>query len=139
MAVQIGTGFRAEIGFHRVVYAEDPEKAAANLSQSLGLPNTEPVHGMVNGNFPAVLPTGKNIRFITIGDVTVTSTLQKALIEGPLSEGLRAPSASSLYEDERLRTAVELFCASHSENSLRSKFLALVMGLEVLTHPALEA
>src|SRR5689334_19342800 len=50
VAVKIGTGFRAEMEVDRIIYAEDPEQTAANLSQSLGLPNKEPVHGIVNGN-----------------------------------------------------------------------------------------
>jgi Apea-like HEPN len=136
MAVRVGTGFIAEMEIDSVAYTDDPERAAENLNKSMGLPNRGPVHGIVNGNFPSVLPLGKNIRFITAGDVSVSQTLSRGLVEGPLNEGLQAPGASELYGDERLRTAIELFCDSHRESSVRSKFLTLAMAIEVLTQPA---
>lgn len=136
MAVQVGTGFVAEMTIDSVAYADDPEAAAENLNKSIGVPNRGPVHGIVNGNFPSILPLGKNIRFITAGEASVSQTLSRALVEAPLTEGLQAPSAGELYRDERVRTAIELFCDSHRESSVRSKFLTLAMALEVLTTPA---
>jgi len=136
MAVRVGTGFVAEMTVDSVTYANDAEAAAANLTQSIGLPNRGPVHGIVNGNFPSILPLGKNIRFITAGEPSVSQTLSKALVEAPLKEGLQADGAGELYGDERLRTAIELFCDSHRESSVRSKFLTLAMAIEVLTQPA---
>jgi hypothetical protein len=52
----------------KVSCAEDPQKAAENPSASLGIRNKGPIHGIADGNFPSVLPLGKNIRFVTGGN-----------------------------------------------------------------------
>jgi hypothetical protein len=75
----------------KVSCAEDPQKAAENPSASLGIRNKGPIHGIADGNFPSVLPLGKNIRFVTGGDITISRALSAARVEVSLVEGLRAP------------------------------------------------
>jgi hypothetical protein len=139
MAVSVGTGFAAEMQIDKITYATDPYHAALNLSNSAGLPNTGPVHGIVNGNFPTILPIGKNIRFVKFGSGgSISHVITKENIRDPLTDGLHASNAGLFFADERLRTAVELFCNAQREVSLKSKFLTLMMALEVLTEPALK-
>ena len=136
MAVQAGTVFAAEMEIGKIVFAEDPEEAAVNLSKSLGLQNKGPVHGMGNGNQPSIVPIGKNILLSIPGSATVSQTFTKDWIEGPLTESLRAPGVPSVYDNERTeKPQSSCFCDAHRERSLRSKFLTLVMALEVLSEP----
>jgi hypothetical protein len=117
-----------------IVFSEDPEKAGENLRSQFGIPKEGPVHGLVNGNFPAVLPIGKVIKFVTANDATFIVTDPAGRILPLLQEGLQSTGAT-LYEHERFRTALELFCDEAREGSLRSRFLTLVMALEVLAVP----
>jgi hypothetical protein len=138
MSVDLVTGFDAEMTPDPVTYADDPDKAAENLSRSFGLPVDGPVHGLVNGNFPSILPLGKTIRTVTAGDVSVAVSRGREQVAESLAHGLRQPGTASAYADERLKTAIELFSDSDRESSLRSKFVTLISALEVLAPPTLK-
>jgi hypothetical protein len=135
MSVDLSTGFTAEMTPDPVTYADDPDKAAENLSRFAGRRIEGPVHGLVNGNFPSILPLGKTIRFATVGDVSLSVSRGREQVAASLAEGLRQPGTASAYADERLKTAIELFSDSDRESSLRSKFVTLISALEVLAPP----
>jgi hypothetical protein len=135
-SVLAGWGFQAGTTLDRVVYMEDPDLAAQNLHKSFGLPITGPVHGLVNGNLPAVIPVDKNINYLTAGDVTVRQSVPASRIAPHLERALTYRDAGRAFADERLRLALELWSDYHKELSLRAKFLTLVMSLEVLAPPA---
>ena len=135
-AVTRGTGFTAEMTWSHLTFPEDPLQAAANVARSFGLPApTEPLHALGDGGRPCVIPTGKNYRFLGMGDAKATVAESHALFCAPLVQALTSPLAENLYLDERLRTAVQLFSDSHREMSGRSRFLTYVIALEVLTQP----
>jgi hypothetical protein len=138
MSVDLVTGFAAEMTPDAVTYADDPDKAAENLSKSFGLAIEGPVHGLVNGNFPSILPLGKTIRTITAGDASLIVSRGREQVAASLAEGLRVPGTATVYGDERLKTAIELFSDSDRESSVRSKFVTLISALEVLAPPILK-
>lgn len=133
-SVQAGVGLQAETGLGQVVYADDPIQAGMNLAQSFGLASGKPVHGSADGNVPVVLPSEKTIRFLTGDGVWVGTTPIHKMIPH-LEKALRSPRTATLFDNERFRIALELWANYHREFSLTSKFLALVMALEVLTEP----
>lgn len=133
-SVQAGVGLQAETRLDRVVYSDDPLQAGMNLAQSFGLASREPVHGLANGNMPVVLPSEKTIKFLTLDGSYVGTTPTHNLIPH-LEKALRSPRTATLFNNERFRIALELWANYHREVSLASKFLALVMVLEVLTKP----
>jgi len=128
-------GFQTETTLDKVTYAEDPDQAAQNLYKNFGIPISGPVHGLVNGNLPAVIPVDKNIRYVTAGHATVRQSISASRIAPYLERALSHRGAGRAFADERLKFALELWSNYHSEHSLRAKFLTLVMALEVLTPP----
>jgi hypothetical protein len=73
-SVELRTGFIAETQTDVVTYYKDPLEAARNFEKSFGLSNQEPVHGMISGDVPGVIPIGKNIRTLKFGDISGTVT-----------------------------------------------------------------
>ncbi len=134
-SVLAGWGFQPETTLDRVVYTDDPERAAQNLHKDWGLPIAGPVHGLVNGNLPAAIPVDKNIRFVTAGDISVHQSISAAAIAPYLERALSQRDAGRAFADERLKLALELWSDYHKERSLRAKFLTLVMALEALAPP----
>jgi len=135
-SVVSGWGFQAETTLDRVTYVEDPEGAAQNLNKNFGLPILGPVHGLVNGNLPAVIPVDKNIRYKTAGEVTARQSISATGIAPHLERALSLRGGGHAFKDEKLKLALELWSDYHRERSLRAKFLTLVMALEVLAPSA---
>lgn len=133
-SVQAGVGLQAETGLGQVVDADDPIQAGMNLAQSFGLASGKPVHGLADGNVPVVLPSEKTIKFVTLDGVWVGTTPIHNMIPH-LEKALRSPRTAALFDNERFRIALELWANYHREFSRTSKFLTLVMALEVLTEP----
>lgn len=135
LSVELRTGFIAETSVDSVTYAEDPIAVAANLEQSLGIPNKGPVHGIANGHLPSVIPIGKNIRMGKVGEPTISVTLPAEKYAPAFEKALRQPNIETLYSDAKLRTAIELLSDTQRANSMKSKFLTCIIALEVLTEP----
>ena len=138
VSVVLRTGFIAETQIDSVTYAKDPIKAATNLEKSLGVPIKGPVHGIINGHMPSVLPIGKNIRTFKMGEATATVTYAADKYTSSLIEAIHQPNIGELYSDEKLRIAIELLCDAQRENSIRSKFLTCIIALEVLSNPVMK-
>lgn len=134
-SVLAGWGFQPETTLDRVVYTEDPDQAAENPHKNFGPPITGPVHGLVNGNLPAVIPVDKNIRFLTASEVGVRQSIPVSRLAPHLEQALSHRDVARAFMDERLKLALELWSDYHKERSLRAKFLTLVMALEVLAPP----
>jgi hypothetical protein len=138
ISVELRTGFIAKMQPDSVTYVDDPLVAARNLEKSLDIPDTGPVHGTVNGHMPAAIPLEKNIRAWKLGEITATVTYPINKYAPSFSRALDRSSIASLYNDEKLRTAIELLSDSQRESSLRSKFLTCITALEVLANPVLK-
>ena len=134
-SVKTGVGLQAETGLSRVVYTDDPIQAGINLAGSFGLASGEPVHGLADGNMPVVLPSEKTIKLLTLGDASLVVTTPARNMIPHMEKALRSPRTAELFNNERFRIALELWANYHREFSLASKFLTLVMALEVLTEP----
>lgn len=133
LAVELGSGFIADMTTDSVTYTDDPDKAAESLSKSFGVPNTGPVHGIVNGNLPSVIPLGKTIRTLKAGELTAAVTSSAEMYAPAFVSALSLSKGEIIYNNERLHTAIDLLCDIQREISLRSKFLTCVIALEVLS------
>jgi hypothetical protein len=122
----------AELKAQEVKYAEDPYQAAKNLSNNLGLQIEGPVDGLIDGARPAVYPTEKKIRAITVGKPTVVVTTPVETVLRILGEGASFQRSDELVEDKKLQVALELYGAHFTEFTSNARFLTLVMALEAL-------
>ena len=128
-----GTSFNAELDFAKVVYTADPQEAADNLYRNFGLPNEEGVDGLVDGNFPSVYLSNKQIRFITVNPVNLVMGTHVDQFYSRLAEGISIPHCAEIITDDKLKTALDLYAAYFYEHSANARFLTLVMALETLT------
>jgi hypothetical protein len=87
---------------------------------------------------PSVIPIGKNIRTLKVGEITVTVTYSAEKYAPALAKALSQTNIGILYSDEKLRTAIELLSDSQRESSVRSKFLTCIIALEVLSNPVMK-
>jgi hypothetical protein len=116
----------------KVYYPDDPQIATENLSRSFGGSLSGPVNGLIDGSQPAVYPTEKLIRVLTLGDVTVKLTTPSSPVLASLAEGAAFRRSDQLFCDHRLRIALELYGAHFTESSSKARFLTLIMALEAL-------
>ena len=117
----------------KVYKADDPVKAAENLSKSFGgVDLGDEVHGLIDGAQPAIYPTNGNYRRLTAGSVSVLKTVASTNAASALGAGMLVEYPIGLLEDQKLQTALELYGAYFTESSARAKFITLVMVLEAL-------
>lgn len=86
---------------------------------------------------PFIVESGKRVA-VFVGNsptITVATSLQRAA--DAIAKGMQAPDADHLFNDERFRTAVELFGSAAFEESSRAQLLTNAMALEVLA-PAID-
>lgn len=117
----------------KVYEADDPVKAAENLSKSFGGADFgDEVHGLIDGTQPAIYPTTGSYRRLTAGSVSVLKTVASTNAASALEAGMVVKHPVALLEDQKLQTALELYGAYFTESSARAKFISLVMVLEAL-------
>jgi hypothetical protein len=133
--VERGLGFDMETKFGDMTVPDDAEEAGRNLARTFNLESAGPVHGLGDEGWPHILEIGKTYKFVGLGTATVTVSEPAARFLPCLAQSLENPATAHLFDDERLRTAIQLFSDSHREVSLRSRFLTYVIALEVLTRP----
>jgi hypothetical protein len=121
----------------RITRADDPDQAAINLAQSLGIPHKGPIHGVIHTDQPSIYPTAQ--RFVFVGAMAPSirggiglSGFFKALADGMV---LRETPTTS---DRGLRAAIDLYSASFHEQPASARFIMLIMALEVLTSRAVK-
>ncbi|MEK8078567.1 hypothetical protein [Pseudomonas sp. XK-1] len=115
----------------QITRPDDPEQAARNLNQQFSLPYTGPVHGLTEEAGVTVYRSGENIRFVS-GSASGHVFTSWAMVEKTLSEGMQLGGVVSEQTDPRLAIALDLYLAHLSETSIRTRFLTLMMALEVL-------
>jgi hypothetical protein len=126
--------FRAETELDDVYYPDDPELAATNLRQDMGLDIGGRVDGVIQGNRPAVYASELRMITMTAGDVSVEVGISPSNILASVREGILEIPSSAL-ENERLTLALELYRSHFYEHSPAAKFITLVMTLESLALP----
>lgn len=131
-----GINVTFELQPNDIVWAEDPNEAAKNLSNSFNLPNRGPVHGIASSDgLPLVFGDDQNIRFLSFsGTVEITTPLH--LFKVPLTDALSRFGTEKLIENSRFRIATDLYSAYYLENSPSSRLIILGMALEVLADPS---
>ena len=122
----------AVLEFQEVKYSEDPIASGKNIAKSFGTPADEPVDSLIDGSRPSVFLSDKKIRFVTMGDATITIGIKSERIFEILNEHLSFPKPDAPYNDDKLRVAVDLYAAYFTESSANARFLTLVMALETL-------
>ncbi|MEK6909182.1 MAG: hypothetical protein AABX23_03980 [Nanoarchaeota archaeon] len=93
---------------------------------------------MASGDSPCVYRTGTHIIFFNAPDGKLMAGRPFSRFKESLLEGLGHATPAALA-DQRLCTALALFCARLHEHSPNARFLALMMALEVLTEQARKA
>lgn len=131
-SVLSGWGFQAESNMDKVKYTENPEQAEQNYYNHFNHKLPRPIHGFVNGNMPAVIPLEKNICYETAGSISGKHSIPAYKIKYYLEQALCHSNIGSIFTDEKIRLALELWLDYHKERNLKTKFLILVMALEVL-------
>jgi hypothetical protein len=115
-----------------VVYAEDPHRAAKNLSENFGLQIEGSVDSLIDEGRPAVYPMGKQLRTIALLPATFLVTTSAEHVLRFFGEGIAFPENAKVIDDTKLRVALELYGAYFTEFSENARFLTLVMALETL-------
>lgn len=136
--VLIDRGINATFDLQRndIVWAEDPIRAAKNLSESWDVPDNGPVHGIAaSDGSPIVFREDQNIRFPSVS-TTGHSITPLQLLLSPLTDALSRPGTGKLFENSRFRLATDLYSAYYLENSPSSRLVTLGMALEVIADPA---
>jgi len=128
-----GLSPNAELEAQKVTYTEDPYQAARNISKNFGLQVGGPVDGLIDGARPAVYPSEKNIRTLTVGQAAVIISTPVSAVFSFLSEGVSYPRSGGVNKVPKLRLALELYSAYYTETSANARFLTLVMALEALS------
>lgn len=118
-----------------IASTDDPVAAANNLAKSFGSPISEalePVHGLSDEEGYVIFRSGKNIRFLAFGDVTLRISTSWPSVAESLVLGFAARKGNEELEETKVATALELYLASFYETSIRARFLTLITCLEVL-------
>jgi hypothetical protein len=127
----------ATVELSQVTYCENPLAAAANLSRSFNAKIDGPVDALIDGSRPTVFKTAKQIRSLTMGDVTLTFGTPAVRLFQLLDEHSQFSAPTKPMADSKLQVALELYTAYFSESSQNARFLTLVMSLEALSSPTL--
>lgn len=126
----------ATLEFDLVTYSEDPEEAARNLEKGMGLPYSGPVHGLAGDSMLAAYPSDMNIRFVGVGNATMTVTTPVADVVNAIAEGIEIRAEPPTVEDRKLQVALDLFAAYWLESTDNARLMTLIMALEsLMTHP----
>lgn len=123
--------FSIALDFDKVVYAEDPKLAAESLNKNFAL-KIEKVDGLISEGRPAVYPSDKIIKvFGTSANFLMLTPIEK--FHSTLMKGINEFNSLGVFDNSKLRTALDLYNSYFYEYSLKAKFLTLIMALEVLT------
>lgn len=133
--IERGLNATYEVSVQQPTLASDPDIAAENLANNLGLPNIGPVHGLGNEGWPTVYEENTTIRFLGLGEATATVMTPADLYLSPLRDALGWQTAGSLFNDSRFHLASDLFSAYYFEHSPSARLVTLGMVLEVLAKP----
>ncbi len=114
-----------------ITLASDPVEAGKNIAKSFGLSDASPVHGLADEGGYSVFRTDDNIKFLGLGDVTVTVSSGFPQVYPTFVEAVDAADTSAV-DDAGLHTAIALYLSQFFESTPRARLLTLMMVLEVL-------
>lgn len=112
-------------------YSDDPVQAARNLSKSFDLQATR-VDSLVDASRPAIYLSGKEIRIITTGNITLLQGFNSEQSLDFICHAAAFPNADRAVSDGKLSVALDLYNSFFREASQNARFLTLAMALEAL-------
>ncbi|MCI0559458.1 MAG: hypothetical protein MN733_13270 [Nitrososphaera sp.] len=131
------TGVRFDLDLQNVEYSRNPYKVARNI---YGHTTHGPVDALIHGDQTAVYRSDKKVLTITGRPASVTQGLPVDRFVSTLTEGSDLPNPTKVVDNEKIKTASELYSLSHFMTSLRARFLTQITALEILSeqpyHPA---
>lgn len=90
----------------------------------------------IEGNFigtnPTILPEHKKIVGFYHGSVTITGDFNFSVFKASMIEAFSKNKSENIFNDEKLKLALEVFLSSHFEVGNRSKFILGITTLEIL-------
>lgn len=139
LLLQKGIAASASFQPQKIAYFDDPEKAGINIARSFGLPEAAPIDAIIDGSQTAVYPSSKNIKVGTGFPPDVYTTLPTEATLDVLIEGSTFAGSPSVSADQKLTVALSLYAAYFTEESVKARFLTLIMALEALALATLKA
>ncbi|MFC2032395.1 hypothetical protein ACFLUS_03400 [Chloroflexota bacterium] len=121
----------------RVTYPPDPEAAARNLEQKLGLLYKGPIDCMVIDDSPSCYPSEKNVSSIAMRTTEVIIGTPVTDVFAFLKEGMDIRRGNPSIDHQKLQLAFDLFSTYWYEYSNNAKLMTLILVLESLMDPPL--
>jgi hypothetical protein len=118
-------------------YSKDPAKSAEIWREQYGLDKGKELHGLIDGDRPAIFESDKTFSKIAMGKAQLRQITPADTVLNLLSEGAQFANPAGALEDSRLFTALDLYGAFFAEASQRARFLTLIMALEALAESQL--
>lgn len=132
LALEYNIAFRPDFSRRQITRSADPEGAGRNLAQAFGLEITGSVHGLADEGGFTVFESDEDIKFISFGTARGYVTTQLKDVIRVIKEGIEAADVNVVSKDPKLSTAIDLYLAHFYEQSIRARFLTLIMVLEVM-------
>ena len=133
LMIERGSAFSGSMSPQPVAYTESMGKpAAGSLAKAFEASSGKPLEGIAHGDAPTIYETDKNVAFVHMGTPTVTVSIPADQALASLIKGFQTDGAQRLFDDERFRTAVDLYAAASFEQSPAARLLTLSMAFEVL-------
>jgi hypothetical protein len=132
LALEYNIGFIPDFARRQITRPDDPETAGKNLAKSFGLAVTGPVHGLADEGGTLIYLSDEQIRIMSFGTASgyVSTRLQDVI--RVIDEGIQTVDPNAISKAGTLTTAIDLYLGHFYEQSMRARFLTLMMVLEVL-------
>lgn len=114
-----------------VYYAEDPQRAAQRLFGAET--DVERVDALIDGARPAVILADRKVSVMTAGRPSLTTGVNAIMALTAFAEAAVLPRAEAVIQNQKLRTALDLYNVYFRERTGNARFLTLMMALEALT------
>lgn len=132
LALEYNIAFIPDFAQRQITRADDPESAGKNLAKSFGLAVTGPVHGLADEGGALVYRSDEEIRIISFGAASGYVSTRLEDVVRAVREGIQSVDSNVISKPGKLTTAIDLYLGHFYEQSIRARFLTLMMVLEVL-------
>lgn len=134
LSIKLNIGIKFENTFRVLDKFPDPKKAAQNIAKSFGVQDEEDkeVDYIIDEHENSLFLTESKKMHLKMGNASLTIGVPVKSILYELKEGINLHiNADSL--DSKLKIAVNIYNSHFFENTLKSKYITLVMALECLS------
>lgn len=130
LVIRWNIAFRANLEPRIATYTDDPVTAGNNIAKTFGGTDGPPVDVLLDVSDVVVYRTTARVKWLKMGDIEGRVSTKAEKVLETLQQGISVPSP--ILMDARFQVAMDLFNSHFFETSIRSRFLTLVMILEVL-------